>query len=122
MKEVWMEKTASLHHLLVFFCEAYAHVPKDNWSKLFNKVVKCIFIGSSVGVKGYKIWDPVIGKVLYSRNVIFIEVKSSPTMAQLEEDEKNLVVQLPPKIEKIDPKSEHEFYEGPDEEEGLESS
>jgi len=30
-------------------------VAKEKWSKLDKKVVKCIFIGYGVGVKGYKI-------------------------------------------------------------------
>jgi hypothetical protein len=59
--EVWMGKNPSLQHLHVFGCEAYAHVPKEKWSKLDNKAVKCIFIGYGVGVKGYKLWDPVAG-------------------------------------------------------------
>eukprot|EP01018_Ginkgo_biloba_P030831 Gb_14962 [translate_table: standard] len=73
--EVWTCKTPSLQHLLVFGCEAYAHVPREKQSKLDNKVVKCIFISYGVGVKGYKLWDSMAERVLYSRNVIFKEVK-----------------------------------------------
>ena len=43
--EVWSGKKPLVRHLHVFGCEAYAHVPKENRSKLENKVVKCIFIG-----------------------------------------------------------------------------
>jgi hypothetical protein len=42
-------------------------------------------------------------------------------VVQQEEDEKNLVVQIPPKHKKVEPKSEHKFHEGPNEEEGSES-
>jgi len=56
--EVWMGKNPSLQHLHVFGCEAYEHVPKEKYSKLDNKVVKCIFIGYGAGVKGNKLWDP----------------------------------------------------------------
>ncbi|GLJ54162.1 hypothetical protein SUGI_1160650 [Cryptomeria japonica] len=34
-----------------------------------------IFIGYGVGVKAYKLWKLVTGKVVYSRSVIFHELK-----------------------------------------------
>jgi hypothetical protein len=86
--EVWSGKKPSIRHLHVFGCEAYAHVPMEKRSKLENKAVKCIFIGYSAGVKGYKLWDPVTSKVLYSRNVIFRELTSSPIVLQPDEKEK----------------------------------
>jgi hypothetical protein len=55
-------------------------VPKEKPSKWDNKAMKCILIGYGVGVKGYKLYDLVVGKVLYGRSVIFKEVKCSPTM------------------------------------------
>lgn len=73
--EAWSGKKPSLRHLRVFGVEAYAHVLDVNRSKLDNKVVKCIFIGYGVGVKGYKLWNPVTGKVSFSRSVIFHEMK-----------------------------------------------
>ena len=36
---------------------------------------KCIFIGYKDGLKGYKLWNPVTRKVVYSRDVVFREVK-----------------------------------------------
>jgi hypothetical protein len=53
--EVWSGKKPSLQHLRVFGCDAYAHVPKENRSKLDKKDEKCIFIGYKDGVKGYKL-------------------------------------------------------------------
>ena len=73
--EVWSRKKPSLQHLRVFGCDAYVHVPKENRSKLDNKVEKCIFIGYKDGVKGYKIWNPENKKIVYSRDVVFREVK-----------------------------------------------
>jgi hypothetical protein len=104
--EVWSGKKPSIRHLRVFGCEAYAHVPKEKRSKLENKAVKCIFIGYSVGVKGYKLWDPVACKVLYSRNVIFRELTSSPIVLQPDEKEKKEdIVQFPPTPEKTEQKN-----------------
>ena len=46
-------------------------------SKLDNKVEKCIFVGYKDGVKGYKLWNPITRIIVYSRNVIFRQVKST---------------------------------------------
>ena len=46
-------------------------------SKLDNKVEKCIFIGYKDGIKGYKLWNPITRKAVYSRDVVFREVKNT---------------------------------------------
>jgi hypothetical protein len=73
--KVWLRKKPSLQHLRVFGCDAYVHVPKENRSKLDKKDEKCIFIGYKDGVKGYKLWNPETKKIVYSRDVVFREVK-----------------------------------------------
>jgi hypothetical protein len=73
--EVWSAKKPSLQHLRGFGCDAYVHVPKENRSKLDKKDGKCIFIGYKDGVKGYKLWNPETKKTVYSRDVVFREVK-----------------------------------------------
>jgi hypothetical protein len=73
--EVWSGKKPSLQNLRVFGCDAYVHVPKENRSKLDKKDEKCIFIGYKDGVKGYKLWNSETKKTIYSRDVVFIEVK-----------------------------------------------
>jgi hypothetical protein len=73
--EVWSGKKPSLQHLRVFGCDAYVHVPKETRSKLDNKAEKCIFVGYKDGVKGYKLWNPETKKTIYSRDVVFREVK-----------------------------------------------
>ena len=40
-----------------------------------NKYERCIFIGYKDCLKGYKLWNPEIRKVVYSRDVVFREVK-----------------------------------------------
>ena len=117
--EVWSGKKPSIRNLHVFGCEAYAHIPKVKRSKLEIKVVKFIFIGYSVGVKGYKLWDLVTSKVLHTRNVIFRELTSSPIVLQPNEKEKEKdVVQLPPTPEK----NEQRDRDGSDDEESSSSS
>jgi transposase InsO family protein len=56
--DVWTGKKPSLEYLKAFGCVAYVHVPKENKSKLDNKVEKCIFMGYKDGVKGYNLWNP----------------------------------------------------------------
>jgi len=74
-QEVWTGKKPSLSHLGVFGCDAYVHVPKEKQTKLDSKFENCIFIGYKDGLKGYKLWNPVTWKVVYSRDVVFREVK-----------------------------------------------
>ena len=57
--------------------------------------MKCIFIGYGIGVKGYKLWNPLTEKVLYTRSVIFHEMKPN-SLEKLEKTEKRKeVVQIP---------------------------
>ena len=55
------------------------------------------FIGYSAGIKGYKLWKPDTEKVLYSRSVIFHELKPSTLNIQSEEKSKDKkdVVEIP---------------------------
>ena len=68
--EVWSGTPADYSQLKVFGCTAYAHV--DN-GKLEPRAVKCLFLGYSSGVKGYKLWNPETGKTFMSRSVVFNE-------------------------------------------------
>jgi hypothetical protein len=56
--EVWNGKKPYIEHLILFGCDAYVHVPKENMSKLDNKAKKCIFIAYRDGIKGSKLWNP----------------------------------------------------------------
>jgi hypothetical protein len=63
--KVWTCKKLSLMHLRVFGCDSFVHIPKENKSKLDQKVEKCIFIGYKDGLKGYKLWNLETKKVVY---------------------------------------------------------
>jgi hypothetical protein len=89
-QEIWTSKEPYLTHLKVFGCDAYVHVPKENMSKLDKKAEKCIFIGYKYGIKGYKIWNRETKKVVYSRDVVFREMKDvvkQETLSSKEEPE-----------------------------------
>ena len=72
--EVWASKNPSLVHLRVFRCDPFLHVPKEKRSKLDSKYKKCILIGYKYGLKGYKLWNPMTRKIVYSQDVIFKEI------------------------------------------------
>ena len=40
-----------------------------------NEDEKCIFVGYKNGVKCYKLWNPVIRKLMYNWDVVFREVE-----------------------------------------------
>jgi len=65
-KEVWSGNPADYSNLKVFSYPAYAHV---NQGKLEPRARKCILLGYSVGVKGYRLWCPDLKKVIISRDV-----------------------------------------------------
>lgn len=70
-------------------------------------------------MKGYKLGDLVACKVLYSRNVKFRELTSSPIVLQLDEKEKKEdVVHFPLTHEK----TEHNDHVGSNDEESSSSS
>lgn len=71
LQEVWIGKKPSLSHLRVYGCDAYVHVPKEKQTKLNSKSEKCIFIGYKDGLKGYKLWNLAMRKVVYIRDLVF---------------------------------------------------
>jgi hypothetical protein len=73
--ELWSGKNPLVAHLKVFGGDAFVHVPKEKRSKLDKKAIKCIFIRYKEGMKGYKLWDPASRRTMYSRDVVFREVK-----------------------------------------------
>lgn len=70
-ERVWTNKDVSYSHLKVFGCRVFAHVPKEQRTKLDDKSVPCIFIGYGDEEFGYRLWDPVKKEVIRSRDVVF---------------------------------------------------
>ena len=63
----------TIHHLRVFGCKAFAHIPKENKMKLDAKDIKCIFVGYCSKFRAYKNFNPSTNKLLASRDVTFHE-------------------------------------------------
>jgi len=74
--EAWMDNKPKVSHLRVFGCIAYALVHSQLRHKLDEKSEKYTFVGYSAQSKAYKLYSPISGKVLISRNVIFDETAS----------------------------------------------
>lgn len=66
-------KKPDLTHLRRFGCAAYAHIPKEERQKLNPKTRKCILLGYGMDTKGYRLYDPIRGRVVICRDVIFNE-------------------------------------------------
>ena len=75
--EAWRGVKPSVSHLKVFGCVAYALI-KSSHQKLDKKSEKCIFIGYSLQSKAYRLYNPVSGKIIISRDVTFNEVATWP--------------------------------------------
>ena len=61
----------------VFGCKAFAHIPKDERKKFDTKARKCILLGYGNTTKGYRLYDPIDKKVIYSRDVKFNEIEEN---------------------------------------------
>ena len=49
------------------------HVPSQKRWKLDDNSIKYIFFGYSIDMKGCRLYDPIIKKLLISRDVVFDE-------------------------------------------------
>lgn len=79
--EVWKKRKPDLKMYQVFGCQAFVHVQKKDRGPLDSHTNKCIFIGFGNCYKGWKVYNPVSGKVSISRDVIFDETSFPGTSA-----------------------------------------
>ena len=82
--QAWHGQKPGAKHLRIFGCAAYTHIPRDERGKLDSKSRRCVLLGYGSVQKGYRVFDPVTQKVLYSRNVVFNE--GDVGMASLHEE------------------------------------
>ena len=83
-QRVWIGKDVPYSHFKVFGCKSFMHVPKEQRSKLDDKVTPCIFIGYEDEEFGYRLWDSEKQKIVKSINVGFHEHET------IEDMEKNV--------------------------------
>jgi hypothetical protein len=76
-----------------------------------KKVEKCIFIRYKDGLKGYKLWNPKTKKVVYSRDVVFREMKDVVKLEVLLSKEEPEKIEFDLKDDESDSTKEHESEE-----------
>ncbi|XP_038904504.1 uncharacterized protein LOC120090876 [Benincasa hispida] len=70
LEEKWTKHPPNLENLRVFGCVGYIH---QSQGKLKSRTVKCMFVGFSEGVKGFKMWNPIEKRFIVSKDVTFRE-------------------------------------------------
>lgn len=71
--EAWNGRRPWVSHLKIFGCISYAFVDSHNRSKIDEKSVKCILVGYCSQSKAHMLYNPVSGKTIICRNVVFDE-------------------------------------------------
>ena len=69
-------KKPNIEHLRIFGCVAFAKINAPHLRKLDDRSRMVINLGTQPGSKSYRVYDPVMKKVVVSRDVIFDEKKS----------------------------------------------
>ena len=59
--------------MIIFGCDAYSLISKDQRSKLDPRSKKYVCVGYGDGFKEYRLWDPTSHKLIISRDVVFDE-------------------------------------------------
>lgn len=49
------------------------HVPDQKRKKLDEKSIECIYLGPAEHMKAYRLYNKLTKKIVYSRDVIFLE-------------------------------------------------
>lgn len=74
--ESWTGKRQYFDYIKVFGCMAHMKVPGVHLKKLDDRIKSVIYLGKEPGTNAYRLYDPNIGAVQVSRDVIFEEEKS----------------------------------------------
>jgi hypothetical protein len=71
--EVWYGRKLTVSHLKIFGCVVYVRNTTPHLKKLEDRGRKMIFVGYESGSKACRAYDPITGRVLVTRDVIFDE-------------------------------------------------
>lgn len=92
--EIWTGRKPDVSHLRVFGSTVMVHVPKQKRLKWDRKSEKCILVGYSNDVKGYRIYNPKSNIITTSRDVVVLEKMETENVIEVQEncsDEVNMV-------------------------------
>eukprot|EP00253_Pinus_taeda_P011846 PITA_11846 len=90
-KEVWTGQSCDYSHLRIFGYDAYSLILKNQRSKLDPKSKCYVFVGYDYAVKGYRLWDPTLRKIVISRDVTFDESSLLTSNVERIEQEQEVV-------------------------------
>lgn len=82
--EVWTGDKPDLSHLRTFGCEAMVQIPKELRKKWDPKSQKLLFMGYCENRKGYRLINPADKKIIFSRDVKFLEEKREYPISEIE--------------------------------------
>ena len=72
-EEAWTKIKPDVSHFRVFGSITWAHIPDEKRNTLQPKSEKCIFVGYSKDVKGYRLLQPHCNEIILRRDVKFDE-------------------------------------------------
>ena len=73
LEEAWSRTRPLVSHFRLFGSIAHTHIPKEKRKNLDDKSIKCVVFGLSEESKAYQLYDPMGGKIIISRDVVFEE-------------------------------------------------
>jgi hypothetical protein len=117
LEEVWTDHSCDFSNLIIFGCDAYALISKDQRSKLDPRSKKYVFVGYGDGFKGYRQWDPTTHKLIIRRDVLIDEsslLKSELVDVEVRQEKVPQVHQIQLETQPSSKRQEHE--EVPEEE------
>lgn len=86
--ELWTGTKPDLRHIRIFGSTVMTHIPREKRRKWDRKIYKCILVGFSEDVKGYRIYNPSSKSITTSRDVVIIEdTKQSESLIEIEKKE-----------------------------------
>lgn len=74
--EAWFGKKPYVECLKVFGCIAFMKIPAVHTKKIDDRSQMVVHFRREPGTKAYRLFDPVVGKIHISRDVIFSEDKA----------------------------------------------
>lgn len=72
-EEAWCGFKPSVNHFRAFGCIGHVHIPGNKRQKLDDRSFRFVLLGVSEESKAYRLYDPMLKKVVISKHVVFEE-------------------------------------------------
>ncbi len=77
LHELWHSTKFAVNQLYTFSCKAFVLLPNNQYYKLSNHSVNCIYLGPCHHSSTHKFYNPKTKHTILSRNVLFNELSTS---------------------------------------------